>query len=235
MLVIAHRGDRVHKPENTMAAFKLALEEGADGIELDVQLTSDGEIVVCHDETVNRTTNGTGYIKDMTYKEVLNLDAGEGQKIPSLSEVMDLLHNKDILLNIELKNSVIKYQGLENKVINALKEYKMLDKTIISSFNHHSLLNVKELAPTMRVGILFECMPVNLWGFATKIKAYSLHPFYSNVDERMVKRSHEHNIRLFPWTVNNENIIRDFFALGVDAIITDDPLLAVRTLRPLDF
>ena len=147
----AHRGFSGKYSENTMLAFQKAIEVGADGIELDVQLTKDGELVIIHDETIDRTTDGKGYVVDYTYEELSKFDASyiyRGKfgfnKIPTLKEYFELVKDLDFITNIELKTGINEYLGIEEKVYQIIKEYKLEKKVIISSFNHFSILRMKK-------------------------------------------------------------------------------------------
>lgn len=228
--IIAHRGASGYAPENTLVCFKKAIEMNADGIELDVHLSKDNKVIVCHDETINRTTNGYGYIKDLTLKEIKKYDAGswfnkkfKGVKIPTLNEVLKLIKNKDILLNIELKNNIVNYNGLENKVIQLLNSYNINSNVIISSFNHNSLIKVKEIDSSIKVGIIFNKKIKNLNSYAKKFNAYSIHPNYRIVDDNMIKTCRYNNLFLIPYTVNNKRLIRKFVLKNIDALITNYP------------
>jgi glycerophosphoryl diester phosphodiesterase len=161
-VIIAHRGASAYAPENTMAAFKKALEMKAGGIEIDVHLTKDGYPVVVHDEKLGRTSNGTGLIKDKTLEELKELDFGswfseefKNQSIPTLDEVMELISTENILFNIELKSGAVLYHDIERIVVDMVKEYEMEERVIISSFNHYSLLEVKKIAPEIKIGFLY--------------------------------------------------------------------------------
>ena len=152
--IFAHRGSKGTHPENTLEAFKEAVRLGVDGIELDVHLTKDGELAIIHDETVDRTTNGTGYVRDMTMAELKKLDAGSWfseefyqSVIPTLAEVLSLLKDTDIKLNVEIKSDIIPYEGIEEKVLQTLESYSYKNNAIISSFNHYSVKKVHELDP----------------------------------------------------------------------------------------
>src|SRR5690606_20002442 len=156
-LIIAHRGASDQAPETTMAAFRRALDIGADGIELDVHMSADGRLVVIHDETVDRTSNGKGLVKDKTLAELKELDFGSwfsegfrGEKIPELEDVLELLSDRDVLLNIEIKNGPVFYPGIETAVADALQKYGMTDRTIISSFNHYTLVEIRRYDPGIR-------------------------------------------------------------------------------------
>lgn len=154
----AHRGFSGKYPENTMLAFRKALECGADGIEMDVQLTKDGELVVIHDERVDRTTNGTGNVRDYTLEELQKLDASYiyseevgFQTIPTFDEYCRWVAGTPLVTNIELKTGVYPYPGIEAKVWPVLQRYHLEDKVIISSFNHESVLRMKALAPDLNM------------------------------------------------------------------------------------
>ncbi|EMT38159.1 glycerophosphoryl diester phosphodiesterase [Thermoanaerobacter thermohydrosulfuricus] len=237
-LVIAHRGDSRNAPENTLASFKRALEMGADGIELDVQLTKDGQLVVIHDERVDRTTDGIGFVKDFTLKELKRLDAGikfdkkfAGERIPTLYEVFELIGHKNFIINIEIKSGVVLYPGIEEKLIKAIEDYDFEDRVVISSFNHYSLRDVKRMAPEFKIGLLYQCGLVEPWHMAIRMKAYSLHPFYFNIIPELVKGCKKNNIKLFPWTVDRKEDMEMMIKAGVDAIITDDPQTLINLLE----
>lgn len=237
-LVIAHRGDSKNAPENTIAAFKRAMELGADGIELDVQLTKDGHLVVIHDETVDRTTNGEGFVKDFTLEEIKKLDAGikfgekfAGERIPTLYEVFELIEDKDFLVNIEIKSGIVLYPGIEEKLIKAIKEYNFEERVIISSFNHYSLRDVKKMAPHLKIGLLYQCGLVEPWHMALRMEAYSLHPFYFNIIPELVEGCKKNGVKLFPWTVDRKEDMERMLKAGVDGIITDDPETLINLVR----
>ena len=160
---IAHRGFSGKYPENTMLAFRKALEAGAEGIEFDVHMTKDDQLVIIHDELLDRTTDGTGLVRDYTLEELRRLDASAGFRgvfgknpIPTLEEYYELIKDWEILTNIELKTGVIWYPGIEEKVLKVIDHYGRRKDTIISSFNHFSILRMKELAPDIVCGFLEE-------------------------------------------------------------------------------
>ena len=180
MIVMAHRGFSSKAPENTMSAFIQALEAGAEGIELDVHLTGDGEVVVIHDHTLERTTSGSGPVSEMTLAEVQRFDAGAwfsqefaGEKVPSLREVLELVKEHNVLLNVETK-AALGYEQLNDKVALLLDEYALWEKTIISSFNHYALVHMKQIRPQARTGILYNCGLVNPWDYAKSIAAHCI-------------------------------------------------------------
>ena len=228
--VIAHRGSSLEAPENTLRAFEFALASGVDGLEIDVQLTGDGEPVVLHDETLNRTTSGTGYLIGQTYSHIRTLDAGRwfgeqfaGQRIPHLREVLDLLDKSGVLLNIELKNGMVQYPGLEEKVLDLLTLYPH-QNVFISSFNHYSLRLVKRLASDAKIGLLYMAGLVEPWRYAQLMQAYSLHPLYLNIMPELVTGCKDASIKLFPWTVDSSEDLKRISDLGVEGIITNDPV-----------
>ena len=155
-LIWGHRGASGHAPENTLPAFKMAADMGADGVELDIQMTSDGVIVVCHDETIDRTSNGAGWLKDFTFDQLRRLDfsngngAYEGTKIPSMEEVLDLLDPTGLTINIELKTGIIFYDRIEEKILELVKRKGWEDRVIYSSFNHYTVRRIKELDPAAK-------------------------------------------------------------------------------------
>jgi glycerophosphoryl diester phosphodiesterase len=228
--LLAHRGVSTLAPENTISAFKMALELNLAGIELDVQLSKDGHLVVCHDENVERTTDSKGFIKDLTLHEIIKLDAGSwfdrkfaGEKIPTLEEVLELIGGRNVVLNIELKSGIVLYEGLEKKLLDVLGKYNFLERTIFSSFNHYCLLKLKELNSKVRIGILYYAGLVDPWEYGKKLGAYSLHPFFPSVTETMVQNCLKENLKVIPFTVNDKNMAKKLVDWGVEYIITDVP------------
>ena len=217
-----------------MKAFREAEKAGADGIELDVQLTKDGEIVVIHDEKVDRTTNGKGFVKDFTFKELRKLDAGRRKKglfsnaepIPSLVEVLEWMKGNGIICNIELKNGVFRYEGMEEKVVSLVRAYNMTDRVILSSFNHYSIVYCYRLAPEIETAPLFSEGLYMPWIYAESIGAKSMHPKYTIAKTELIQASEAHGIAVRPYTVNKEKEMHRLISAGCSAFITDDPVLA---------
>lgn len=229
-LNIAHRGFCGKYPENTMLAFQKALEVGVDGFEFDTHLTKDGEIVVIHDEKIDRTTNGTGYVKDYTYEELKQFDASSvfaGQYgfnyIPTLREYFELTKGMDLMTNIELKNSIIWYEGMEEKVIEMIHEYGVEDQIVLSSFNHHSILKCKKLAPELKCGLLDSSWLVNPGAYTKSCGVECYHPLFRSLDEATVAEIHGYGLEINTWTVNEPEDIRRMFDLGVHSVITNFP------------
>lgn len=226
----AHRGSSKVCPENTMAAFKKALEQGATGIETDVQLTKDGQMVLIHDETLERTTSGSGWVKDYTLQELRSLDAGgkfdpafQGEAIPTLDELLELVQDHGIIVNIELKNGVILYEGLEQKVIERVRAFQMEDRVVISSFNHYSLFLCKQLAPEIRTGILYMEGLFEPWKYADTLRADALHAYHYAVLPEFVQGAKASGKVYHPFTVNDVQEMQRLLDAGVDGIITDYP------------
>ena len=226
----AHRGASAVCPENTMAAFVKSLELGATGIETDVQMTKDGHLVLIHDEAINRTTNGSGYVKDMTFEQLSVLDAGswfgesfEGERIPTLEELLRLLHQRDTILNIELKNGIFMYPGMEEKVIDLVRKYEMSDRVVFSSFNHYSLAFCKSIAPEIRTGILYMEGLFRPWDYAATLGADALHAYHYAVLPEFVLEATEHGKEYCPFTVNEPERMKLLIEAGVSGIITDYP------------
>ncbi len=234
-LIFGHRGAAGTFPENTMLSFDAAIQAGAHGIELDVQMTKDGVIVVIHDETVDRTTNGSGFIKDLEYKEITMLDASDSfpqfsgkARIPTLEEVLAwAVTNPSILVNIELKNGIIEYPELEEKTIELVSEYKLEDRVILSSFNHYSLVKCKSISNDIKTAILYMEGLYKPWEYAQSIGAQGLHPYFHAAKSPIVYEAQSCGIDVRPFTVNDPLVMKQMFSDSVAAIITDFPERAI--------
>ncbi|HLR35897.1 MAG TPA: glycerophosphodiester phosphodiesterase [Tissierellales bacterium] len=240
-LIIAHRGASFYAPENTLISYKKAVEMEADAIEIDVHRSKDGHLVVCHDEKVDRTTNGIGYIRDLNLEEIKKLDAGSwfdekytNMKIPLLEEVLQFVKEQSILLNIELKNGPIFYDNIEEDLIRIIKIYKLEEKVLISSFNHYSLLKMKMLAPDIKTGILYIGGMVSPWEYAKKLHADAIHPLFYTINEEIVTESIENGISVNPFTVNGEKELMLVYKFGVSGIITDRPDVAKNIINSVN-
>ena len=225
--IIGHRGGVAGYPENTLAAFKKAVELGADGVEFDVHLTKDGEIVVIHDESIERTMNGSGLVKDHTLAELRAMNVGEffsrdfkEQKIPTLREVLEVVKDLEII-NIELKNQ-LSYPNLEEKVLKLVDEFKIRDKVIISSFNHYSLEKIKKIQPTIETGALMVAKIINPADYVFKRGFDTLHMNFLTVDQEIIEKAHFMGLKICAYTVNYSESAADLLEKGVDMIITDD-------------
>lgn len=233
-IIYAHRGAKAYAPENTMAAFKLAIDMESEGIETDVHLSKDGYLVLIHDEKVNRTTNGKGYIKDMTLEEIKRLDAGvkfsekfKGEKIPTLEELICLIKNTDIILNIEIKNNIINYPGIEEKVVKLIKKYKIEKRVIVSSFNHNTIYKIKDIDENIKTGILYSRNIKKPIRFAKNIKADALHPKFKRVSIKLMLKAKLTSLEVNTFTINTEKYFEKCFKYRVNGIITDYPDKAI--------
>ncbi len=229
-LVLAHRGYSGRYPENTMLAFRKAVELGCDGIETDVQLTKDGVPVLLHDETLDRTTTGSGYVKDLLLGELQDLDAGSwlgaefaGQRVPTLEELLAFASEAGIMVNLELKNSIIHYERLEELTYSLIARYGLGDKAIVSSFDHYSLRACKALDPVIKTGALYWDCLYEPYAYVRSLGADALHPEYHSLTAEIVERSHALGLAVNAYTVDDPADIATVKALGVDGIITDYP------------
>ena len=202
---------------------------GADGIELDVQLTRDGEVVVCHDERIDRTGRGSGWIRDFTLEELRRIDFGKPHPeqgpmpIPALAEVLELLKPTKLRLNIELKTGVILYEGIEETTARLVEKYGMEERVLYSSFNHYSLRVLKTACPDAAIGLLMGADFVRVPEDTDRLGAVAVHPPESIVTAEYVAHCHSHGIRVHAWTVDSRARMRELAELGVDAIITNCP------------
>ncbi len=228
-----HRGFSECYPENTMIAFREAASvKGCDGIENDVQLTKDGEVVICHDERIDRTCcdGGTGFIRDFTLAELKTHDFSYRFKgtfgrneIPTLREYLEFMKTNEIETNIELKTGVFEYEGIEQKVFDLLKEYDMIDRIIISSFNHYSVLRMKKLCPEIRCGLLSDTWIINAGKYVKETGCEYYHPCFHNVTEELAPEILAQGVGINTWTVNEESDIQDMIDRNVTTIIGNNP------------
>jgi glycerophosphoryl diester phosphodiesterase len=237
-IIFAHRGSSAHAPENTLAAFELAVQQGAGAIELDAKLSVDGHIVVIHDQSVDRTTNGSGKVAEMPLSALRELEAGSffstsyrGERIPTLDEVFEAV-GKRILINIELTNYATPFDALVPKVVELVRRHALGKRVLFSSFFPHNLRRARRLLPEAPRGLLTWAGWMGAWPrtFGWRGPYQALHPYTTDVNERLVQRFHAAGRRVHVWTVDDEAEMRRLFALGVDGIFTDDPLLGSRTL-----
>ncbi|MGZ3607558.1 MAG: glycerophosphodiester phosphodiesterase [Syntrophales bacterium] len=225
LICLAHRGASGHEPENTLAAVEKAIALGADWIEVDVYSVG-GELIVIHDERLERTTSGAGYVRDASLAYLRSLDAGKGQCIPTLREVFDSVDGR-ARINVELKGP--KTAGL---AVSLIEEYVRerqwnYEQFIVSSFNHRQLRKVRKLNPHIRIGILIDRPRRHYAIFARRYDAYSVHVQISIASARFIARAHERGLKVFVYTVNSPEEIDRLQSLGVDGIFTDFPELVI--------
>lgn len=238
MLNIAHRGFSGKYPENTMLAFEKAIEAAADGAELDVHFTKDGEIVVIHDERIDRTTDAKGFVVDFTYEELSKFDASAGfagvygfNKIPTLREYFELVKPVDgFITNIELKTSENEYPGIEKAVMELIDEFQLEDRIIISSFNHYSVMRAKAVNPRIQCGFLESSWIYNFGEYTKTRNVECVHPRFNSLNEESVAEIKSNSIRINTWTVNEEEDVERLYNLGIDAVITNFPDMAKRVI-----
>ncbi|MCY9662347.1 glycerophosphodiester phosphodiesterase [Paenibacillus chondroitinus] len=226
---IAHRGAKGMAPENTLAAFQLALSQGCEGIELDVHLTADDHIVVCHDMTLDRTTTGKGTIAEKSLAEIKAYDAGlwfgdefKGETVPTLDEVFDLVPGS-IMINVEVKYA---YEGrMERKLIEFLRRRDRLNHVIVSSFDHKCIRRIKQLEPETKIGLLYQAKLLDPTAYARSLdlEVYSLHPYFQMLDAEDVTKAKESGLYVYPYTANDEKDLLMLADYGVSGIITDFP------------
>jgi glycerophosphoryl diester phosphodiesterase len=234
--IFAHRGASLRAPENTLAAFELARQEGADALELDVQLSRDGQVVVIHDTTVDRTTDGAGRVADLSLAELQALDAGSsygeefaGLRLPTLEEV--LAWDTDVFINIELKNYAAPMNDLPARTAAAVLRQGAAGRVLFSSFNPLALLKVRRVLPETPVGLLAIKGAAGAWARSWPAKLFrpqAIHPHYNDASAALVRRTGRAGWRLYPYTANQPEELRRLYRLGVDGVFTDDPALARR-------
>jgi len=230
-LVIAHRGASAAAPENTLAAFRLAADLGADGVELDVRRTVDGQLVVIHDASVDRTTNGTGRVAALTLDQVRRFDAGRkfgppfrGERIPLLSQVFEVLGGR-LLVDVEVKAA-----GVEAALLDLIRKTQMVDSVLISSFDAQVVAHVRDLAPEMPAGLLQSAADPYV---AVSVRATAYLPEVTALTADVVASCRSHGLRVITWTVRTEEEARQALRVGVDGIIADDPTLIRKMLARL--
>ncbi len=238
--IFAHRGASAHFAENTMPAFEEAIRVHADGIELDIQKTKDRQIVVTHDENLQRVTLQDKKIVETDYSEIKSLNAaafrqnGETAYVPLLEEVLDLLKDSDLLLNIELKNAQVLYPDLEEDALELIRKFDMEERIIFSSFNHYSIMKLKSLGTSAELAFLYMEGLYKPWKYAKKTKVYGLHPFYPNlIIPDYMKHSRKRKVKVRPWTVDDEDMMQKMFAVKVDGLITNDPAKALQVRQQM--
>jgi glycerophosphoryl diester phosphodiesterase len=224
MMIIGHRGAAALEPENTLLSIERAMDIGVDAVEIDVHFSKDRELVVIHDATVDRTTNGTGPVSSYTVQEIKRLDAGKGEAIPTLQEVIDLIDRR-VMLVIELKE-----EGTERSVVDLIIRNNLFDKACVISFWHRFVKTVKEMDSRIKTGVLLVGSPVDAC-IATQACADALVMKYTFVDREFVKIVHEKGLKVFIWNIDDQDLLKPYVDMGVDAIGSNDPRVLVKYFR----
>lgn len=229
----AHRGASKKYIENTISAFQQALDDGAEGVELDVQRTADGQLIVYHDENLKRLTGVNKYVWEMNWSDLKSLPLHalneDDTNIPLLEEVLALLKPTNLTINIELKNSQYFYPGMEAEILSLVKKYDMLNQVLFSSFNHESIKLMSELVGSEYCAILTSDIQVEPWTYAKKIGVKAIHPMINSFQQKdYVKNCHQEGLKVHAWTADEDAHIYAGLLLGVDAIITNEPEKAVQ-------
>lgn len=230
-LIFGHRGASGYAPENTLEAFELAARMGAGGVELDVHICRSGELVVAHDETVDRVSDGSGMIRDLTLSQLKSFRFNRTHpeypdaRIPLLSEVFQLLRPTGLMINIELKNSIVDYPDLERRAMEETARHFDPARVLFSSFNHHSMLRMKALDASVPCGLLYEAVLVRPWEYAKKLGMDAIHPHYSEVilPPGECAAAHAAGVRVNTWTVNTPDAMDAVLREGADILITNFP------------
>ncbi|MEA1868416.1 MAG: glycerophosphodiester phosphodiesterase family protein [Thermodesulfobacteriota bacterium] len=224
MMIIGHRGAAALEPENTLLSIERAMDIGVDAVEIDVHLSKDNELVVIHDETVDRTTNGTGPVSGYTVQEIKRLDAGKEEAIPTLQEVIDFIDRR-VMLIIELKE-----EGTESSVVDLIIRNNLFDKACVISFWHRLVKTVKKMDSRIKTGVLLVGSPVDAC-IATQASADALVMKYSFVDREFVKTVHKKGIKVFIWNIDDQDLLKPYVDMDVDAIGSNDPRVLVKYFR----
>ena len=238
---IAHRGYSRIYPENTMIAFQKAVEAGCDAIELDLQLSKDGELVIFHDDILERTTTGKGLISQFTKKELMDLDASklfhgthEDQRIPSLEEYFHYIKDKNIKSVIELKKKINAEAKMEEKVTEMVRSFRLSEKVIISSFSQESIIRSRILAPEISTALITDYFMYRGGKIAKSLGAAYIHPRHLFLLPFVLSEMKREGILVQPWTVDEEKRMRWLIRAGVNGIITNDPKLLHEVIQSME-
>ena len=236
--VWAHRGASAYAPENTIPAFRMAMEMGADGIELDVQESSDGKLIILHDARVDRTSNGSGRVADMTCQELKKLDFSYGMaeykdtRIPTLKEVYGLIKKSRMIVNVEVKCDEVIYPGIWDKLIRLEREMGMHGRVIYSSFNHYVLQKIRDIDLDARIGLLYDNAMVDPWVYAGYLNANAIHPHCKAalLCPGLMEGCRENGIDVNAWAADTQQDMTALIEKGANAIITNSPDVALGLL-----
>ena len=228
-MIIAHRGASAYSPENTVAAINKAFELGADGIEIDVQMSRDGELFLHHDWTLEKLGNEKSLVISKTLSQLKKLDAGkwfssefEGEKIPTLSEALSVVPEGKIV-NIEIKKTAADSRDIESKVVRCIRDMKIADNIIISSFNHQTISKIQKSDPDIKTALIISSLLSDPMKYFRNFTCYSIHPLFYFADPELTKALHANNIKIYPWVVNDTVYASLLMESGCDGIITNYP------------
>jgi glycerophosphoryl diester phosphodiesterase len=228
-LIIGHRGAMGYAPENTIASYELAIRQGVEMVECDVHLSKDGVPVVLHDHSLERTTNGTGLVREHTIDELKRLDAGSwkgaeftGERLPTLDELLAWCSSR-VALSIEVKNGPAFYEGIEERVVELVRKHGMLDRANVISFDHLAIKRIRELEPRLSAGVLFAARFVDAPAVARAADADVILPAYYFATRDVIEQAHAGGLAVSVWTVNDPDLARHLAEIGVDAIATNYP------------
>lgn len=238
-LCVGHRGASAYAPENTLASFRMALDMGVDLVECDIHMSRDGHLVVFHDDTLERTSNGTGPVHALSLAELKGLDAGSwfspefaGERIPRLEEVLELVRGRARIL-VEIKYDPGFNDGIERKLVEALRAHGMREDAVVISFDHAALRRVHEVDSGVATGPLFVANILDVAGFVRPSASSWVGPLWQLASPELIRDAHDHGIGVCPWTVNEPKAMRRMIALGVEAVTTNHPDLLLGELgRP---
>lgn len=216
MLKIGHRGARAYEPENTLSSFRRALELGVDAVELDVRKTFDNKLVVIHNANVNKTTNGSGEVNELTLEEIQGLIIEKNEHVPTLEEVLDTVANRVKVL-MELKET-----GTEEQVVNLIRRKQLAENVILISFHEDILRKVRELSDELKTGLIY-VRHKNPIQAALDLNAKYLLPLYRFTHSANVKKAHEAGLKVIVWTINKKEEVEEYKKKGVDGIASDKP------------
>lgn len=219
-MLMGHRGAAALEPENTLLSINRALEIGANAVEIDVHLTRDRELAVIHDSTLDRTTNGTGPVSSCTLSEIKKFDAGKGERIPSLQEVIDLVRGRGRLI-VELKE-----EGTEQGVVELIRKNGLYDSAYVISFWHMLVKRVKEMDSRIKTGVLLVGCPVNAC-LAKSASADALVMNYAFVNRELVETAHREGVKVFIWNIDRPDLLKPYADMQVDGIGSNDPGILV--------
>ena len=223
--VVGHRGAAGVEPENTIRGFRYAIELGVDYTECDVHLTRDGRLVVMHDAKVDRTTNGTGAIRELTFDQIRALDAGKGEQVPTLEEVLDVMRGQAIVL-IEMKG-----EGVEEETVRIVREAKMEEQVVLTCFHLERIRKAKQLAPELKVGFIVSNPTADSCQQAVDVEASGIGILYKNLTRELVEQAHAHGLDVRAWNPDTEPEMRAMLELGVDGVSSNRPDLLIPLVR----